>query len=188
MHLPAMQGKAAIVFVIIAGVVALGVGLGLSMYLNQQPELKPAVIKSTSIVGSKRPDFSMKDVDGKTHDINEYNGKVLIVNFWATWCPPCRREIPALIELQEKYQSKGFTIVGVALDSRQAAVDYVDPMSINYPILVGESEGIAISQAYGNQLSVLPYTVVIDRKGIIRHAFAREITLAEAEKLIKPYL
>ncbi len=194
MQLRTMSGKIAVVFLIISGAIALAAGIAVSMYFKQSPKVEKADIpdipdiKATTMVGNRRPDFSMKDVEGDLHNINKFDGQVLIVNFWATWCPPCRREIPALIALQEKYQSKGFTIVGVALDSQQAAIDYVDPMGINYPILVGETEGIAISQAYGNQLSVLPYTVVIDRKGTIRHAFAREVTFEEAEQLIKPYL
>ncbi|VAW96744.1 Cytochrome c-type biogenesis protein ResA [hydrothermal vent metagenome] len=189
MRLQNMYGKSTAVFVVIAGVLALGAGIGLSIYLNQSStSTQTATIKSTSLIGKQRPDFSMGDVEGEKRSISEFDGKVLIVNFWATWCPPCRREIPALIALQEKYKDKGFTIVGVALDSQQAAIDFVDPMGINYPILVGETDGIAISQAYGNELTVLPYTVVIDRKGIIRHAFAREITLSEAEELIKPFL
>ena len=188
MRLRSCNGKTIVVFLIIAAVLSLAAGISLSMYFKQSAKTETAIIKSDSIVGSKRPDFSMADVEGEMHNISKFDGKVMIVNFWATWCPPCRREIPAFIALQEKYQSQGFVIVGVALDSQQAAIDYVDPMGINYPILVSETEGIAVSQAYGNQLSVLPYTVVVDRKGIIRHAFAREITLAEAEKLIKPYL
>lgn len=183
-----MKGKAAVAFVIVASIVALGAGIGLSIYFSKSTKIETPTIKSASVVGNRRPDFSMLDVEGKKHSISEFDDQVVIVNFWATWCPPCRREIPAFIDLQEKYQDKGFTFVGVALDSQQAAIDYVDPMGINYPILVGETEGIAISQAYGNQLSVLPYTVIIDRKGIIRHAFAREVTLKETEKLIKPYL
>ena len=189
MHHQYINGRTNIVVLIIIGALALGAGVGLSMYLNQpSTDAGTPVIKSISMVGKQRPEFSMLDVEGEKHNISEFDGKVLIINFWATWCPPCRREIPAFIALQEKYQDKGFTIVGVALDSLQAAVDYVDPMGINYPILVGEMEGVAISQAYGNELTVLPYTVVVDRKGIIRHAFAREITLEEAENLIKPFL
>jgi len=173
MRLQNMHGKSTAVFVVIAGVLALGAGIGLSIYLDQSStSTQTTTIKSTSLIGKQRPDFSMGDVEGEKRSISEFDGKVLIV----------------LIALQEKYEDKGFTIVGVALDSQQAAIDFVDPMGINYPILVGETDGIAISQAYGNELTVLPYTVVIDRKGIIRHAFAREITLSEAEELIKPFL
>lgn len=190
MRLPIKQtrGKATNLIVVAIGIIGLAAGVGVYSYLNQADAPKTASIKATTMVGSKRPDFTLMDVDDGKHSINEWDGKVLIVNFWATWCPPCRREIPAFIALQEKYESKGFTIVGVALDSKQAAIDYVDPMGINYPILIGDTEGIAISQEYGNKLGVLPYTVIVDRQGIIRHTLAREVHLDEAEKLITPLL
>ena len=76
----------------------------------------------------------------------------------------------------------------MALDEKQAAIDYVDPMAINYPILIADLDGIAISQSYGNKIGVLPYTVIVDRKGIIRHTIAREVEFAEAEELITPLL
>jgi len=183
------SGKATNLIIVAVGIIGLAAGIGVYSYFkNHSDKPKTASIKATTMVGSKRPDFTLTDVDGGKHNISEWDGKVLIVNFWATWCPPCRREIPAFIALQEKYEGKGFTIVGVALDSKQAAIDYVDPMGINYPILVGETEGIAISQQYGNMLGVLPYTVVIDRQGIIRHTLAREVHLEEAEILISPLL
>jgi len=190
MRLPISQtrGKATNLIIAAIGIIGLAAGIGVYSYLNQPDKPKTVSIKATTLVGSKRPDFTLMDVDSGKHNINEWDGKVLIVNFWATWCPPCRREIPAFIALQEKYASKGFTIVGVALDSKQAAIDYVDPMGINYPILVGDTDGIAISQEYGNKLGVLPYTVIVDRQGIIRHTLAREVELDEAERLITPLL
>ena len=190
MRLPIKRtsGKVAIVIIAIAAIIGLAAGIGVYNYLSQPEKPTTASIKATTLIGSKRPDFTLTDVEGEKHSIGKWDGQVLIVNFWATWCPPCRREIPAFIALQEKYEGKGFTIVGVALDSQQAAIDYVDPMGINYPILVGETEGIAISQEYGNKLGVLPYTVIVDRKGIIRHTLAREVHLDEAEKLISPLL
>ena len=183
-------GKATTLVIVAIAVIGMAAGVGAYSYFAKQADKKPktATIKVTTLVGSKRPAFSLADVDGKQRRISDWDGKVMIVNFWATWCPPCRREIPAFIELQEKYEKQGFTIVGVALDSKQAAVDYVDPMGINYPILVGDAEGIAISQEYGNKLGVLPYTVIVDRQGIIRHSQAREVHLDEAEKLITPLL
>ena len=190
MRLPIKQtkGKTTNLIIIAIGIIGLAAGVGVYSYLNKADAPKTTSIKATTLVGSKRPDFTLTDVEDRKHNISEWDGKVLIVNFWATWCPPCRREIPAFIELQEKYESKGFTIIGVALDSKQAAIDYVDPMGINYPILIGETDGIAISQEYGNKLGVLPYTVIVDRQGIIRHSLAREVHLDEAEKLITPLL
>jgi thiol-disulfide isomerase/thioredoxin len=157
--------------------------------VNLEGKGKPtSTIKPTTIVGQRRPDFTMTDVEGKQRSASEWDGKVMLINFWATWCPPCRREIPAFIKLQDDYRDKGLVIVGIALDSQQAAIDYVDPMGINYPVLQGEIEGISLTQKYGNELGVLPYSVVVDRNGVIQHSFRNEVTYEDAEKLIKPLL
>ncbi|MGD8925295.1 MAG: TlpA disulfide reductase family protein [Thioalkalispiraceae bacterium] len=183
------QGKTSVLLISAIAIIGLAAGIGAyTFFSNSSSQSQTTTIKAATMVGSKRPEFSLKDVDNKQHRIADWDGKVLIINFWATWCPPCRREIPAFIELEEKYREQGFSIVGVALDSRQAAIDYVDPMGINYPILVGDIDGIALSQQYGNKLGVLPYTVIIDRQGTIRHVFAREVHLDEVEKLITPLL
>ena len=145
-------------------------------------------ISAPTMVGKPRPPFTMVDVEGKPQNVDQWNGKVVLINFWATWCPPCRREIPAFIRLQEAYRDKGLVIVGIALDSQQAAIDYVDPMGINYPILVGEIDGISLTQRYGNELGVLPYSVIVDRNGVIQKTFLKEVTYEDAEKLISPYL
>ena len=142
----------------------------------------------TTVVSNVRPLFKLKDIDDKVRDVKEWDGQVLMINFWATWCAPCRREMPAFIELQEKYKDKGFTIIGIALDEKQAVIDFTDPMGMNYPILMAEQEGIVISKAYGNNLGVLPYTVVVDRKGNIIHRQRNELTFEQVEGMIKPLL
>ena len=152
------------------------------------PAAEKTTIKPTTIVGQQRPDFTLTDVEGKQHSVSEWDGKVMLINFWATWCPPCRREIPAFIKLQDDYRDKGLLIVGIALDSQQAAIDYVDPMGINYPIMVGEIDGIALTQKYGNELGVLPYSVIVDRKGVIQAIIRKEVSYEDVEKLITPYL
>lgn len=184
-----MPAKVKIIFGIIA-LAALVSGIIVSAYLTKE-KTSTAVskpIKQQSIVGSKRIEFSLEDTDGKLRSLSEWDGKVIMINFWATWCPPCRREIPAFIEVQEKYHDKGFVIIGVALDTRQAAIDFIDPMGINYPVLVGEEEGINLNLRYGNHLGVLPYTVIIDKQGIIRHALLHEITRDDVIKMITPLL
>ena len=163
-------------------------GIGLYLTVFKPADTKPTSIKNPGMIDKLRPVFSMQDTSDKQHSIKEWDGKVILLNFWATWCPPCRREIPAFINIYDKYRDKGFMIVGVALDSKQNAIDFVDPMGINYPILVGEQDGIALTQEYGNDLGVLPYTVIIDRQGIIRQTVRHELSEQEAEKLINPLL
>ena len=162
------------------------------IFNNWQHQQKLAETKVTAsgetVVSNVRPLFKLKDLEDKVRDIKEWDGKVLMINFWATWCPPCRREMPAFIELQEKYQDKGFTIIGVALDEKQAVIDFTDPMGMNYPILLAEQEGITLTKAYGNNLGVLPYTVIVDRKGNIIHRQRSELTFEQVEGMIKPLL
>lgn len=132
--------------------------------------------------------YSLQDIEGKLRHASEWEGKVRLVNFWASWCPPCVREIPAFIQLQEKYGGDNFTLVGIALDEKQAVIDFIDPIGANYPILIAEQEGIALTKAYGNRLGVLPYTALVDKNGKIIQTFMREMSFEEAEQVIKPYL
>jgi thiol-disulfide isomerase/thioredoxin len=157
---------------------------------QHQQKLNESNVASTTATTESdiRPLFKLKDLEDKVRDVKEWDGHVLMVNFWATWCPPCRREIPAFIELQEKYKSEGFTIVGIALDEKQAVIDFTDPMDVNYPILMAEQEGIVLAKAYGNNLGVLPFTVIIDRKGKIIHRLRKELSFKAVEDMIKPLL
>lgn len=143
---------------------------------------------TSTAVSNIRPLFKLKDLEDQVRDVKEWDGKVLMINFWATWCPPCRREMPAFIKLQEKYKDKGFTIVGIALDEKQAVIDFTDPMGMNYPILMAEHDGVILSKAYGNDLGVLPYTVIVDRKGNIVHRQRTELSFQQVESMITPLL
>jgi len=171
--------------VLILGVALLGLGGGifLNLWLSR-PETAPTPQAQTD----HRPEFTLTDLKGTSRSISEWDGKVILVNFWATWCPPCVRELPAFIQLYETYQDKGFTIIGVALDNKQDVIDFVDPMGVKYPILLGDQKGIKLTQEYGNRLGVLPYTVVIDRNGRIVERHRNEMSYEEAEALIKPLL
>ncbi len=167
-------------------VVAL-LGLGGGIFLNQwlsRPDPTPAPQAQTD----HRPDFTLVDLEGKPRSIQDWDGKVIVLNFWATWCPPCVREMPAFIKLYETYQARGVTIIGVALDNKQDVIDFIDPLGVEFPILLGDQKGIKLTQEYGNRLGVLPYTVVIDRQGRIVERHRNEITFEEAEALIKPLL
>lgn len=136
----------------------------------------------------KRPEFQLPDLDGNLRNISEWDSKVILLNFWATWCPPCRKEIPAFIELQDQYGSSGFQVIGVAIDQMELVQGYSESMGVNYPILVGEDQGAEISAQYGNRLGMLPYSVIIGRDSMIMFIKKGEVTRDEVEELITPLL
>jgi thiol-disulfide isomerase/thioredoxin len=123
-------------------------------------------------------DFALRDLAGKTHSLADWRGKVVLLNFWATWCPPCRREIPLFIELQERYGKQGLQIIGIAVDNPEAVARYWQEMHINYPLLLADETTYELMAAYGNRQGGLPYSVLITADGRIAGvkigAYARE--------------
>ena len=114
-------------------------------------------------LGQKAPEFSLTDINGKTVNLSDFKGKVIILDFFASWCPPCRQEVPDFIKLQNEYGDKGFTMVGVALVSAQEAKNFAGKVGINYPVLVDNEK---VSNLYGPIRSI-PTTFVLDKDGKI---------------------
>ena len=173
--------------ILLGAVLVIGVISGVLFQQWRAQQSTPATTGTTADA-TVRPAFALKDLDDKIQDIRQWDGQVLMINFWATWCPPCRKELPDFIRLQEQYASQGFTIIGIALDTKQAVIDFTDPMGINYPLLMAEQEGIPLSKAYGNHLGVLPFTVFVDRKGNIVRRHRSDLSFELAESVIKPLL
>ena len=141
----------------------------------------------------KRPDWSVTLPDGKKASAADYDKKVLIVDFWATWCPPCRKEIPGFIKLKKDYGEKGLEIVGFSFDRDQAAHDkYVKDEGMNYlSIFAMNDSGKKIIEDFQKligEIKGIPTTVVIDRKGQIIYKHVGYGSYEEFEKIIKPLL
>lgn len=164
-------------------VTAIGVGLVFIVILAAIMGMQDSI---NALVGHEAPGFSLQNLDGKIVNLSEFKGKVVILDFWATWCGPCRMEIPAFIQLQKKYGKRGFTFVGVSLDRKGPAVvrEYVKKTGMNYPQLMGSNDVI---ENYGN-FNGIPTTFIIDRKGVIRNVFQgyhpEEVFEREIQKLL----
>ncbi|MFA5388562.1 MAG: TlpA disulfide reductase family protein [Candidatus Omnitrophota bacterium] len=125
---------------------------------------QPALCKGAGPV-KKAPEFSLKDINGKQVSLSDFKGKVLIIDFWATWCPPCKQEVPHFIELYDQYKDKGLEIIGIALDwqGEKVVPKFVSEYKINYPVVLGNDE---VSGLYGG-IAAIPTTFLVDREGNI---------------------
>ena len=132
-----------------------------------------------------RPEFAITDTDGQIRNIKDWDGKIILLNFWATWCPPCLKEIPDFIELQEKYGEQGFQVIGIAVDNEEAVREYMSEVKINYPIMIAEFEALELASRYGNRIGALPYSVIINRESEISDKITGELSKIKAEKLLK---
>lgn len=139
--------------------------------------------KAAGLIGQPHPPFELKDLEGVSRKSSEWRGKVMVINFWATWCPPCRKEMPAFVELQDKYAERGLQFIGVAIDNPDKVQDFADSFAVNYPMLVGEIDAIELGKLYGNRFGQLPYTVIVARDGTIAHIERGEFTHEEAEAI-----
>ncbi len=153
-------------------VLTVGAGLvGAWAWHWTHPEPQPSIALPTAVltggIGHPRPAFTLRDVDGEWHEASEWDGDVLLVNFWATWCPPCREEMPRLIELQQTYGDQGLQIIGIAMDSPELVKAYAESMGVDYPMLWGEQDAIDVAHAFGFDVVGLPISAVVDRDGTV---------------------
>lgn len=156
----------------LTAIVALLAGFYLSARYFAEPVVTPQPAVAGDLIGSIRPDFKLDSNKGGFISPADYSGKTLLINFWATWCSPCRQEMPMLMDLQREFGPDGLQIVGIALDDAQSASNFVETFGITYPILLGLEDVFTTSAAYGNDEGVLPYTVVVDKTGIVRWQYA----------------
>ncbi len=145
-----------------------------------------AIAQSDPLLNQPRPAFTLPDLDGKLHNISQWDGKLLVINFWASWCEPCLREMPAFARLQQHYEDQGVQFIGIAVDNAADVSEFLDSMEprINYPILLGDEKTFATPVAYGNLYGILPHTVIVDKTGLIAYSHFGSLTYEQGRLLL----
>lgn len=133
------------------------------------------------------PELALSDLDGNEHRLEDYRGELVLVNFWATWCPPCLREIPMLVEAQKALGERGLRILGPALDDPRPVQRFAEAHGMNYPIFAGVNQIGPALAVMGDTQGALPYTVLLDREGRIVEKHYGELDRAALDALLEPY-
>ncbi len=161
-----------------------GLALGAAIGWMTRPG-QPALGTAGAVLGELRPPFRHAALDGRMISADDFAGKALLVNFWATWCAPCRREMP-LLDQVSRLHAERLAVVGIAIDDPGAVAEFVAELGISYPILVGSSDVLVTQRAWGNSAGALPYTVLVDAEGVIRWQHLGEVSESDlAEPLDK---
>lgn len=121
-----------------------------------------------NLIGERRPDFALADANGRMVSSDSFDGDVLLLNFWATWCTPCVEEMPMLSRMQQQFAGQGVNIVGIALDDPERARQFAAGLGVEYTVLFGLADAMLVGRRYGNRAGMLPYSVLVDRAGTIR--------------------
>jgi thiol-disulfide isomerase/thioredoxin len=183
---------------VIVAVVAAAAGFGIYRYAIEPkvaPDLathpaatapSPAEPEPAAPTGAPEvlPEFTLADLDGQPRSIRSWTDKSMIVNFWATWCAPCRREIPLLREIQKTRAADGFQVVGVAVDVREDVLKYAKEIGIDYPLIMGEQEGLEAVGKFGLGSIGFPFTVFTDNQQRIILTHLGELHRPQADAIL----
>jgi thiol-disulfide isomerase/thioredoxin len=142
---------------VIAGALALAAGIGLALWDRRTPDARDLLA------------LSLPDTQGASQALSQWRGKVLLVNFWATWCGPCREEMPEFVKAQRELGPKGLQVVGIAIDQPEKVSQFATELKLNYPALIASYETMDVAKPLGDSLLGLPFTVVLDRQGNVAH-------------------
>jgi thiol-disulfide isomerase/thioredoxin len=136
------------------------------------------------LVPPRLPDFSLNDLSGKSTPIATWSGKSLVINFWATWCAPCRREIPLLKTVATDWAARDLTVVGIAVDYPDKVREFAARFKIDYPLLIGEQDALEVAAKFGMDSPAFPFTVFTDRRGEIVALFVGELHRSQADFIL----
>jgi thiol-disulfide isomerase/thioredoxin len=183
-----MNPAKVLVVTILAGSLSIGIALYGERWLDvQTPSSGVGKAAARGLAGTL-PELRLPDLSGREVSPDSWAGKVVVLNYWATWCPPCLREMPMLVELQRTYDDGELQVVGIAIDQPEQVQRFLDEHEINYPILLGGTEAIEAAQKLGNRTQGLPFTVIFDALG--RRVFSQtgEISAATLREELLPLL
>ena len=165
--------------ILIGGAVtAAAAGVALQVLTRNQSEDATAIANLWAL--------PLQDLQGKPQPLTRWKGKILVVNFWATWCEPCKEEVPALVRTQTKYDANNVQIVGIPIDSAVKVQVFAKEFKIQYPLVIGSLDSIEITRKLGNKAAGLPYTVVLDANGIVKARHLGGISEAQLDQVIRP--
>jgi thiol-disulfide isomerase/thioredoxin len=143
------------------------------------PPPQPARLKAVT-----HPMFTLPDMEGVDREFSEWDGKYRLLNFWATWCAPCRREIPLLKSFQEQHGENDFQILGIAVDYPEQVASYAEEAQFNYPILVGQQEAMAVAESSGIEFIGMPFTMFVAKDGEYLGAYIGELHQSHLDDVV----
>ena len=140
-------------------------------------------LAAPALEANSHPSFSLMGLDGEMHDFDEFAGRHRLLNFWATWCAPCRREIPLLKDFQAEQGDDGILVIGIAVDVMEEVQQYAEEAQFNYPILVGEMDAMAVAEQSGLQFHAMPFTMIVSADGEYLNAHFGELHRPDLDKI-----
>ena len=155
-----------------------------------QPTPDPATaamtdgVDAASDAGPVYPAFQLPDLDGQPRRIDEWPGKHLVLNFWATWCAPCRREIPLLKAFQDEHGDR-YQVIGIAVDFVEPVQAYAEETGFNYPVLIGQEDAMAVAETSGVEFIGMPFTMIVTADGALLTAYIGEIHQEELDHMVE---
>jgi thiol-disulfide isomerase/thioredoxin len=164
---------------VVAALLALGVGVHFGQRELGDRGLGPAAKDASALLA-----IALPDIDGREQPLGQWKGKVVVVNFWATWCAPCREEMPEFVRAQTDLGGKGLQFVGIAVDQLDKVQPFAKEIGVNYPVLIGGYGAMELSKAFGNRLMALPFTLVIDRQGGVAHTQLGPLKEAQLRSIV----
>jgi thiol-disulfide isomerase/thioredoxin len=176
-----------LVFIVLLAASALA---GYRLYLHNQPQI-PEYSPGEALSADERfralEKFTLKDPDGTDHTLNQWAGRPQIINYWATWCAPCRKEVPLLVNLQEAHQDQNLIIIGLSMDfpeDTEKVREFMQAQNVNYPVLMAVDDGQAIAELYGAENFALPVSIFVRADGTVSHTHLGELKEPDARKFL----